>query len=180
MDRAFDACWGLEDPVAIPLATVPLDGLPPHPGDRAMGPAGLPLRWATAVHFRRSREAERFFEQARIVRDHWDVFAMTYGFPRAPYRSDFAFTVAAHAMDGGARAGALVPPLPGPGLVTACDRDDLIACPGPGRLLFLLNDRTEPWCNRLCATEGLSVHVQNKFGVVRCADALLAHHGGVA
>lgn len=176
MDRALDAAWGLAEPVAIPTQIVSLDGQPTHPDDLTMGPTGLPLRWATMVYFRKSREAEMFFQNVAHVQKLWQFHAMSYGFSPALYRNDYAFTIAAHLLDGGGPVGSLVPPLPGPGLVTTSDSDELIDAPSEGCLRFLLNDRKERWQYRAAMTRGLSVHVQNKFSIVRNADAILRHH----
>jgi hypothetical protein len=53
-------------------------------------------RWATAMCWDHSTEAEVIFETAKMVRDNYEFYALMLGMPRAPFRNDVAFSIASH------------------------------------------------------------------------------------
>ena len=53
-------------------------------------------RWATAMCWDSSQEAETIFETAQMVRDNYEFYALMLGMSRAPFRNDVAFSVACH------------------------------------------------------------------------------------
>ena len=56
----------------------------------------IPQRWATGMCWDHSTEAEVIFETAKMVRDNYEFYALMLCMPRAPFRNDVAFSVAAH------------------------------------------------------------------------------------
>lgn len=56
----------------------------------------IPQRWATAMCWDHSIEAEVVFETAKMVRNNYEFYALMLGMPKAPFRNDVAFSVAAH------------------------------------------------------------------------------------
>ena len=60
---------------------------------------GIMQAWATAVYFRKGREAEKIFEYWKMAQDNWDFYKKvinTYG----NYRNDYALSLAMHTMNG--------------------------------------------------------------------------------
>lgn len=53
-------------------------------------------RWATAMCWNNSKEAEVIFETARMVRDNYDFYASMFLMLKGLYRNDLAFSVACH------------------------------------------------------------------------------------
>lgn len=53
-------------------------------------------RWATAMCWDHSIEAEVIFETAKMVRDNYEFYALMLDMPRSSFRNDVAFSVAAH------------------------------------------------------------------------------------
>lgn len=53
-------------------------------------------RWATAMCWDHSEEAEAIFETAKMVRDNYDFYAVMFGMPKSLFRNDVAFSVACH------------------------------------------------------------------------------------
>jgi hypothetical protein len=53
-------------------------------------------RWATAICWNNSEEAEIIFKTAKMVRDNYEFYAVMLGFPKSPFRNDLAFSVACH------------------------------------------------------------------------------------
>lgn len=56
----------------------------------------IPQRWATAMKWSHSNEADAVFETAKMVRDNYEFYALMLGMPKAPFRNDLAFSVASH------------------------------------------------------------------------------------
>jgi hypothetical protein len=88
------------------------------------------------------------------------------------FRNDYAFSVATHLLNGAAEDGDTITPLPCPAIVTSLDKDDIFAAPERGELIFLVEG------NRPVRTSGVSVHVMNKFSLLRAAPTLTRLYGG--
>jgi hypothetical protein len=56
-------------------------------------------RWATAMCWNYSKEAEAVFETAKMVRDNYEFYALMLGMPTAPFRNDLVFSVACHLLN---------------------------------------------------------------------------------
>jgi hypothetical protein len=56
----------------------------------------IPQRWATAICWDNSAEAEIIFKTAKMVRDNYEFYAAMLGMPKTPFRNDVAFSVACH------------------------------------------------------------------------------------
>ena len=68
--------------------------------DRRVARYAIPMLWATVVYFRKSKFAEAIFSMMKSIQDNYDYYAKLYGFPEAPYRNDFALSIAHHALSG--------------------------------------------------------------------------------
>lgn len=53
-------------------------------------------RWATAMCWDFSEEAEVIFKTAEMVRDNYDFYATMLSMPTSPFRNDVAFSIACH------------------------------------------------------------------------------------
>lgn len=56
----------------------------------------IQMRWATAICWDNSIDAEVIFKTAEMVRDNYDFYAVMLGMPKTPFRNDVAFSIACH------------------------------------------------------------------------------------
>lgn len=179
MDDRLRLAWGSQHKVMINRRVIPLDhGLVPL-GERWLEQVGIDLCWATCVYFRRSRMAEMLFDLVEHVRDNYQYYGLVYGFPPQVYRNDYAFSIAVHMLQGFTHGGD-IPALPSPFLFTSFDCDELIDLPERDVLRLLVNHRQEKWRFRVTKVAQTSLHVMNKFSIVRQADKFVHWYGDAA
>jgi hypothetical protein len=172
LDDTLNGVWGSAHDILLNRRVVPLhhDTLPTQ--EIWLDSTGIEMCWATCVYFRKTPTAAIFFDIIQHVREHYDYYSMIYGFPVQLYRNDYAFSIAVHMISGFKRCDEIAT-LPSPFLFTSFDCDELIDVPDKDDLTFLLNDPKERWRFTLTRTKGISVHVMNKFSLVRQAYKLL-------
>lgn len=61
---------------------------------------GLHHYWATVLFFRRDQISRDFFEMMAMIRQHYQHYAKLYKFSSAPFRNDFAASIALTAIYG--------------------------------------------------------------------------------
>lgn len=159
MDKSLDAVWGttsvmMANKSAISLLHTRLDD-----SEVRLEPAGIPLFWATVVYFRKDPEVETFFNMMAVVKDNYAFYQHLYRFPGSLYRNDYAFSVAAHLLP------TTVDDLPNKSIMTALEDDDLIEADHEG-LTFLSH-------GLLSRVTGVSVHVMNKFSLMRHIEDII-------
>jgi hypothetical protein len=176
LDDTLSKVWGSVHDVMINRDIIPLNHGPVPSRERWLEDTGIQLCWATCVYFRKSLLAETLFDLVQHVKDKYSYYAMIYGFPVQLYRNDYAFSIAVHMLSGFTHCDDIAT-LPSPFLFTSFDCDELIEVPSKDDLTFLLNDRCETWRFTVTRTKGISVHVMNKFAIVRQAEKLLALYG---
>jgi hypothetical protein len=172
MDRSLDLAWGGLPDVMINRAARSLDHAPPAEAERRLDSLGIDMYWATVVYFRKSETARILFDLVAHVREHYEFYRHLYGFPGRLYRNDYAFSIAAHVLNGFSQ-GDVIAPLPVPTLLTSFDTDELIGVPARNEAIFLIGDPAEEHRFRVTRTRGLSVHCMNKFSLVRMAPQII-------
>ena len=58
------------------------------------------MRWATVCYFKKSEHAERIFDAWRMVYENYAYYAELFGFSKAPFRNDFAMSIAHQICNG--------------------------------------------------------------------------------
>ena len=172
LDDTLNCVWGSDHDVMLNRHVIPLNHGTLSTHEKLLEATGIELCWATCVYFRKSEAAAILFDIIHHVREHYDYYAMIYGFAPQQYRNDYAFSIAVHMISGFTRCDDIAT-LPSPFLFTSFDCDELIDVPAKDDLTFLMNDPKEHWRFNLTRTKGVSVHVMNKFSLVRQADKLL-------
>ncbi len=172
LDNTLNLVWNSANDVMINRHAIPLDHQPVTSGERWLEHTGIELCWATCVFFRKSVLAERLFDMVEHIRENYEYYSMVYGYSTKLFRNDYIFSIAVHMMSGFTRCND-IPTLPSPFLFSSFDRDELINVPARDELVFLLNDRNENWKFRLTKTKHISVHIMNKFSIVRQADKFI-------
>ena len=120
--------------------------------------------WATVVFFRKSPEVQTFFNLVKHVKDEWNHYRRVYQIGSSLFRNDFAFSIAAHIMNGFDK-GSFVGTLPGKHYYTI-DKDILWQMKDDS-MLFLVEKKDYLGEYLPILTKGQSVHVMNKFSLER-------------
>lgn len=66
----------------------------------AFGNHQIPTLWATVVAFDRSRFSETVFSRWKQIQEHYQYYAQLHRFISAPYRNDYALSMALHQASG--------------------------------------------------------------------------------
>lgn len=121
--------------------------------DQFIGKSGLAMRWATVMYFKKSAFTTSVFEAMRMVRDNYPYYAGLYGFKTAPYRNDYALTIAHQLQSGFTRNNVFPWRLPSLGT------EDVISDVRPGTLVIDYKDRDKYSRLRL---KNSDLHCMNK------------------
>ena len=127
---------------------------------------GIDFYWATAFYFRKSDESKIFFNLLEAIKANYPYFKTLYGITSYNFRNDHAFSIAVHMFNGFAKSG-LVKSLPVNFLQHTLDYDELYDINSKGSLSFLLEKTSEPGKFIPARTDGVNVHVMNKYSIVR-------------
>lgn len=65
-----------------------------------LGPASIPMYWATVVYFRKTEFTRQFFDIVRDVEHHTRRYYKIYQVDDKKFRNDYAFSIAAHEISG--------------------------------------------------------------------------------
>jgi hypothetical protein len=126
---------------------------------------GPTFYWATCVFFRKSDANKCFFDLVKHIQEHWSHYRNVYQITSAVFRNDFAFSIAAHIMNGHA-SGGMVTPLPGKKhFITDKDHVEQI---NDTDFLFLIEKENNS--DHFPVKFSGNVHIMNKFGLNRIID----------
>jgi hypothetical protein len=174
-DNALDQVWGSESEFRMNHKAMTLNHEPVGVSEQRLEPFGIPMYWATCVYFRKGEYSRSLFEVVDVVRENWEYYQFLYKFPGRLYRNDYAFSIAAHLLSGWSEG--QIEPLPTPTLLSSFDCDDLLDVPAKNELLFLAQDGHETWKYRANRVRNMSVHVMNKFAIIRNAQKIIDLYG---
>jgi hypothetical protein len=107
---------------------------------------------------------ENFFNLIEYIKSNWNYFRILYNIVSNTYRNDFAFSIAIHIMNGKTNGNFAVE-LPGK-MIYATDRDILVDAID-NKMKFLVEKKNHFGEYILAKTEGLDVHVMNKYSLDR-------------
>ena len=121
---------------------------------------GVDFYWATCVFFRKTAVNKIFFDLVKHISENWKHYRMTYQITQPTFRNDFAFSIAAHIMNGHTK-GDFVHPMPGK-LFYTLDKDILVKMTNR-RLTFLVDDGNNKFTP--IKTKDMTIHAMNKFSL---------------
>ena len=127
---------------------------------------GIDFYWATAFFFRKNQETEILFNLLEAIKANYPYFKTLYGINTYNFRNDHAFSIAVHMFNGFAKS-KLVKNLPVNFLQHTLDYDELYDITDKGSLSFLLEKINEPGNFIPARTDGVNVHIMNKYSLVR-------------
>lgn len=123
--------------------------------------------WATVFWFRKTENTKRFFQLLEHIEENWVFYRYLYQISYSLYRNDYAFAIAIHIMNG-FQKGDWAKPLPGK-LFYTTDKDHLIS-KNDTDMRFLIEKENYSGQYTPIKTQGLSVHVMNKFSILRIVN----------
>jgi hypothetical protein len=127
----------------------------------------IPFYWATAFVFQKNTITESFFNLVEYIKINWIYFKTLYAIDAPTFRNDYAFSIAIHIMNG-KTDGNFAMELPGK-MVYTIDRDILIDA-NNNSMKFLVEKKDYLGEYTAVKTQGLDVHVMNKFSLTRYID----------
>jgi hypothetical protein len=170
-DNMFDQVWGSTEDVLINGEAVTLEHKPPKPGEQRLDSVSIKMYWATMIYFRKSETAKLLFNLVSHIKEKYEYYRYVYEFPGRMYRNDFAFSIAIHMLNGYLENNEFKP-FPQKKILTSFDDDELIEV-RDRELVFLVSDSENTWRFRLNRVRDVTVHVMNKYSILRLADKLI-------
>ena len=127
----------------------------------------VPFYWATIFIFNKNAITESFFCLVEYIKQNWSYFKTLYSIVSNTYRNDFAFSIAMHIMNGKTN-GDFATMLPGK-MIYCSDKDFLIDAKD-GKMNFLVQKNKFYGEYTAVKTQGIDIHVMNKFSLSRFID----------
>lgn len=124
----------------------------------------IPFYWATAFWFRKTETTKSFFGLVAHIRKNWNYFKKIYRIHSHSFRNDYAFSIAIHMMNGFV-ADSFNGIMPGTMYYTL-DNDTLLSIDDT-KMHFLVQKDQGSVDMIHAKTQGLDVHVMNKFSLLR-------------
>lgn len=124
--------------------------------------------WATVVYFNKSEKSKLFFNLIKHIEEYWEHYLQVYQINSVMFRNDFAFSIAAHMLNNYQNNNFVVD-LPGKMYYTL-DKD-LIYSIEQEKMKFLLEKEHYLGEYTPICTNGLNVHVMNKFSLNRLIES---------
>jgi hypothetical protein len=128
--------------------------------------AGPKFYWATVVFFRKTKETEIFFNLIEHVQENWAHYKRIYQIVSPVFRNDFAFSIAAHIMNGYTKND-FIKEMPGT-LYYTTDRDELIELEDDNFLFLIEKENQQEFFP--VKIKSKTVHVMNKYSLGRIID----------
>lgn len=124
---------------------------------------GPKFYWATAVFFRKTETNKIFFNLIQHIQENWIHYKKLYQISSPVFRNDFAFSIAAHIMNG-YTDNQFVKKMPGT-LYYTTDRDELVKI-NDDEFIFLLEkeNQSEYFLSKI---KSKTVHIMNKYSLNR-------------
>ena len=170
-NNQFDMCWDLDYDIQINKDSKDILSTRHYDEFKRIGEQSIDFYWATAVFFRKTKEAEILFNLVNHVQQNYQYYKLLYGFEAPTFRNDFAFSIAVHLLNGMANNN-FVKPLPIPFLQHSHGFDDFVDVVGT-KFKFLLEKPNRPSDYLLCQVEDTNVHVMNKFALNRLSNKII-------
>ncbi len=126
--------------------------------------AGVDFYWATCVYFKKSANANVFFELTKHIKENWNHYRLIYGVSSVLFRNDYVFSIAAHMLNGFS-SGSFVKEMPGL-LVFSIDRDEVLELTDT-HVKFLINKTSNSESNVLVTVRDTNLHIMNKYNLDR-------------
>ena len=165
--------WGSVEDIHINVKACDLFHQPLQGTEERLNPYGIPMYWATIIYFKKGDKAKKLFDLVDHIKDNWEFYKLSYEFPNALFRNDYAFSIAIHILNGMFEQTNYVVPTTDPVILSALDTDQFYGITDSKTLHFFMQDKKETWKYLGTKTEGLNVHCMNKLSIMNNMDAIL-------
>jgi hypothetical protein len=175
MDNSLQHVWGHEYNFLCNKTAIRIDRKPVPLSEQFVSPKGPAMYWATLMFFRKSSEAQNIFSLMNFIKSEYNYYRYICQLPGNIYRNDFSLSLALHILNG------FLPTtidysLPAPEILTAWSLDEIFQVNEPDSIIFMSSDEVDQSKYRLINIKKTSVHVFNKFSILRHADKLIELH----
>ena len=171
-NNQFDMCWELDYDIQINRDSKDIFSNRKFDEFNRIGEQSINFYWATAVFFRKTKEAEMLFDTVNHVQRNYEYYKLLYHFDAPTFRNDFAFSIAIHIMNGFAN-GTFAKEMPGKMMYTT-DKDVLESLE-QDQMMFLVEKKDYLGEYTALSTKGQTIHVMNKFSLNRIIDREIAN-----
>lgn len=154
-DDTFKYCFEHENPLLMYSNAYHLGQNLDYNEFKKISDSSVDFYWATCVYFVKCKQNKIFFDLLQHIEENYRHYRMLYQITQQTYRNDFAFSIAAHIMNGHTK-GDFVNPMPGK-LYYTIDKDKLHSIKDD-TLTFVID-------NNPIKTKGLTVHAMDKYSL---------------
>lgn len=137
---------------------------------RRVGPLGISMYWATVVYFRKTPDAQTFFNFVKHVKNNQQFYKDLYQYQGRIYRNDYSFSIAAHMLGGFQDKSVEQLPV---SLYKTFDLDDIEDVLTTDEFVLLLEKQGTLGDFIATRWKGIDLHVMNKWAINRITDKLL-------
>jgi len=172
MNNDLDMIWNTKEDLLINHKATDLQGNEfGSLEEKRLAPNGIPMYWATLVFFRKSPLAKLFFDMVQYISDEYNFFQFLYEFPKSFYRNDYAFSIAAHILNGYIAQDNFS--FPQDTIRTAHQKDTIAKVIDSNEIIFLSHSPEKEWYQTLVNMKGMNVHIMNKRELLNASDKFI-------
>lgn len=124
----------------------------------------IPFYWATVFYFTKDSKNQVFFTLIEHIKDNWDYYRLLYQISDKKFRNDYAFSIAIHILNGTDTDlfDGIIPSK----MYYTLDKDILLKL-HKHSMTFLIEKEKELGNYVGLKSDGLDIHVMNKFSLLR-------------
>lgn len=165
--------WGSKEDIAINANASGLWHAALGGDEYRLNNFGIRMYWATVVYFKKGEKAKLLFDLVQHVKENWEFYKLSYGFPGSLFRNDYAFSIAIHILNGGQAEGDFVADLPEDTILTALDFDQFFRINSPTDISFFVNNLREDWKFKVSRLKNQNVHCINKLSLLNNMERIM-------
>ena len=167
----LNQCWGHKNPLMMNYTWQDINFNRSFDLNRVANDS-ITMYWATVVYFQKDPLAENFFNMVKHVRDNNHFYKTAYRWPGKTFRNDYAFSIAAHIINGLHHKH--IPELPFK-LYKTFDLDDIHSVKSASEIVMYLEKHDAQGEYIMSNWHDLDLHVMNKWALNRATEDLLWH-----
>ena len=160
-------CWNQDEDFLIYKKSIDIAGFRDDSEFLKIDDYSIDFYWATVFFFRKTQETKILFDLISHIRDNWNYYRLMYNVVSKIYRNDYAFSIAVHILRGFKNS---VWPMQLPGRLAYCLDKDFLISVDDSSFTFLVEKEKSQNQYTLYKTDGVSVHVMNKFSILKLIE----------
>lgn len=170
IDSTMDTVWDCDEDFMCNKKTITLDHEKNSFGfNNRFNEMGIPQYWATAIYFKKSKQAKSIFDLINFVKENYEYYGYLYSFqPCGYFRNDFAISIAIHMLDNCMEYGS-VKPLPINHILVSLEYDEIHRFKDG---VFYITSESESGSFKLHKVIN-NIHIMNKRAILRFKDEIM-------